>query len=305
MNTLSVGRKSKIEILSASAVWPYLQLARPANLITAMADILAGYAVAGMPSLEVLFWLLISTIGLYGGGVVLNDVFDARLDAVERPERPIPAGRVPSFRAALLGSLLLLIGVAAGFQAGPISGLISLSIAFFALLYDAWGKTEPVVGSIGMGACRGLNLLLGMSAAPPLLSRNWLLASVAFFYITAVTILSKGEVSGGRPGQSRGPLVLLALAMLSLVLLALRPPGGRAAFFPFLFLLALRVVPPFWRAALKPEPGPIRAAVKAGVLSLIILDAAIAAGHAGFFYGLALLSLSLLAGPLARVFAVT
>ncbi len=305
MNTLSVGRKSKIEILSASAAWPYLQLVRPANLITAMADILAGYAIAGMPNLKVLFCLLISTIGLYGGGVVLNDVFDTGLDAVERPERPIPAGRVPSFRAALLGSFLLLIGVAAGFQAGPISGLISLSIAFFALLYDAWGKTEPVVGSIGMGTCRGLNLLLGMSAAPPLLSRNWPLASVAFFYITAVTLLSKGEVSGGRPGQSRGSFVLLALAMLSLVLLAARPPVGRAALFPFLFLLAVRVVPPFWRAALKPEPGPIRAAVKAGVLSLIILDAAIAAGHAGFFYGLVLLSLSLLAGPLARLFAVT
>ena len=65
-----------------------------------MADILCGFLVgaaisgAGEPNWFVLPWLLLSSAGLYLGGMVLNDVFDARLDAVERPERPIPSGRV-------------------------------------------------------------------------------------------------------------------------------------------------------------------------------------------------------------------
>lgn len=87
---------------------------RPANLVTAVADIMAGAAIAGFLSdLDGLVWLVLATLGLYGGGVVLNDVFDAHLDAVERPERPIPSGRVPLRHAALLGAGLLICGVAA------------------------------------------------------------------------------------------------------------------------------------------------------------------------------------------------
>ena len=55
--------------------WAYLTLTRPANVVTALADVLAGAAaagtVAGLPG------LLLSTAALYAGGVVLNDVFDA------------------------------------------------------------------------------------------------------------------------------------------------------------------------------------------------------------------------------------
>lgn len=75
---------------------------RPANIVTSVADILAGIAVSGF-LMEVtlsfdfiypMILLCIATIGLYGGGVVFNDVFDASLDKVERPERPIPKGVV-------------------------------------------------------------------------------------------------------------------------------------------------------------------------------------------------------------------
>jgi len=78
----------------------YLRLARPANLPTAAADIFAGAAIAGIISYSEpismsympLVYLVFSTIFLYAGGVALNDVFDYELDAVERPERPIPSG---------------------------------------------------------------------------------------------------------------------------------------------------------------------------------------------------------------------
>ncbi len=50
---------------------------------------------------------------LIWGGVVFNDVFDAKLDAVERLERPIPSGRASLQRATILGIVLLLIGVIA------------------------------------------------------------------------------------------------------------------------------------------------------------------------------------------------
>lgn len=136
-------------------LWAYLQMMRPANIVTAWADILVGFAASGsaiilnkvlmgeISSLTPLAWLLLATTGLYGGGVVFNDVFDAELDAKERPERPIPSGRSSRQSAIWLGSLLLVVGVAAAAQVSLLSAILSVSVAFAALLYDAFGKHHP------------------------------------------------------------------------------------------------------------------------------------------------------------------
>jgi len=73
----------------------------------------------------------------------------------------------------------------------------------------------------------------------------------------------------------------------------------------FVLLLAWRVLPPFWRAFATGGPAAIRQAIRAGVLSLVVLDAALSAIYAGTAYGLAVLSLALVAYGLARLFAVT
>ena len=99
----------------------YLELLRPATVVTALADVLAGYAVAGRGSPGALPGLLVATACLYAGGIVLNDVFDRRIDAVERPERPIPSGRVSAGGAAGLGGALVVSGVlAASFEHPPL-----------------------------------------------------------------------------------------------------------------------------------------------------------------------------------------
>ena len=72
---------------------------RPANIVTAIADILAGIVITGylkFPEYSLLpvFFLVLASVGLYGGGVVFNDVFDADLDKIERHERPIPSGLI-------------------------------------------------------------------------------------------------------------------------------------------------------------------------------------------------------------------
>ena len=121
----------------------YLELLRPANVATALADVLAGYAVAGLPGPRYLAWLLPATACLYAGGVVLNDVFDRDIDRKERPERPIPSGRVTTKAAATLGAALIGAGVILGSMAGPASGAVAAATAGCILLYDAWATVEP------------------------------------------------------------------------------------------------------------------------------------------------------------------
>ena len=105
---------------------------------------------------------------LYAAGTALNDVFDLEIDRAERPGRPLPSGRV----SAAVGRLARRPGAAgrpgAGLASGSVvSGIVAAILAGCILAYDAGLKHTPL-GPVFMGACRGLNLLLGMSHAPEL-----------------------------------------------------------------------------------------------------------------------------------------
>jgi 4-hydroxybenzoate polyprenyltransferase len=284
----------------------YLELLRPANVVTALADVLAGYAVAGRGNQRALPWLLGATVCLYAGGVVLNDFFDRELDAVERPERPIPSGRVSASSAAILGGALLAGGVATAAKATSSAAMIAAAIAALVVSYDARLKRYTIAGPLNMGLCRGFNLLLGVAAVPAALAGRWPIACIAVVYITAVTVVSRGEVHGGRRAGATFALVSLSAVIVTLALLGRNADGfERLAGFALIALLAYRVLPPFWRARIDPGPATIRRAVKAGVLSLVLVDAAISVAYAGSVYGAVVLATALVAGSLARVFSVT
>jgi 4-hydroxybenzoate polyprenyltransferase len=281
----------------------YLELVRPANVATALADVLAGYAVAGFGNTRALSWLLLSTACLYAGGVVLNDMFDRDIDRLERPERPIPSGRVSVAAAASLGLGLLALGIGTASLATAVSGGLAAATAACILLYDGWGKQQRFVGPVNMGMCRGLNLLLGVSAAPAVLAGAWPLSFLPLVYITAVTAVSRGEVHGGRRGIAALALISLSLVLAALV--ALSWSGGSWAGAALTGVLAWRVLPAFWGAYRTPQPGPIRLAIRTGVLSLVLLDAVIGATYGGAVYSLVILATGLVATSLARLFAVT
>jgi 4-hydroxybenzoate polyprenyltransferase len=82
--------------------------------------------------------------------------------------------------------------------------------------------------------------------------------------------------------------------------------GPRAAWcVPFVAVLLFRVLGPFRRAYRTLAPEAIRTAIKTGVLSLILLNASLAAIFAGPWYAVGVLVLYLPAMLLAKLFAVT
>jgi len=297
----------------------YLRLTRPANVVTAIADILAGIAVSG--AALVLFspetvsdrsvefsswlWLCLSTIGLYGGGVAFNDVFDAELDRVERPERPIPSGIVPLRNAAVMASLLLLMGVVAAWQVSFLSGMIAIVVAFLCVLYDARGKHQLIFGPINMGLCRTGNLLLGISIIPGMVAMNWYLGLIPLVYIAAITMISRGEVHGGNKSALQGGLAMYALIVLVLVALSFTTPVPFWQVLPFLVLLCYMIFPPLLQALKTPKPQLIGKSVKAGVISQIVVNSALSSMFAGWQFGVLVVLLLPLSLWIARKFAVT
>lgn len=304
--------------MAALNVKAYLQLTRPANIITAIADIWAGFAVSGATALLVsqntetentyilpLIWLSLSTIGLYGGGVAFNDVFDAKLDAIERPERPIPSGKVKKSNAALMATILIALGVLAAFQVNLWSGFIALAVGLLAVLYDAWGKHQAIFGPINMGLCRAGNLLLGISVIPELLPDFWALGLIPLAYVSAITMISRGEVHGKNKNALISGLGIYIIIISVLLFIAFLEGNAGWMVIPFVGLFAYMILPPLIKALRLQQPQLIGKSVKAAVISLIILNASLAASFSGWWIGLCILILLPISLRLAKIFAVT
>jgi 4-hydroxybenzoate polyprenyltransferase len=284
-----------------------LELIRPANVATSLADVLAGFAVGGLSAWSALPWLLLATACLYGGGITLNDVCDRATDARERPERPLPSGRVSLQTATLLATGLLVAGLGAAAMAGSRAALVATAIVVLVVLYDTWAKHHAVLGPITMGLCRGLNLLLGATVAPAFFTQAWVPALIVTAYIAAVTVVSRGEVTGGQKSAAALAFGLVSGVVAALGVLSLGAGDTISTVGAMVLTLfcGWRVVRAFSAAWRTPAAATIRNAVKTGVLSLALVDAVIAASYAGMIYCLALLATAFLAGRLARAFAVT
>ncbi|MCH2082039.1 MAG: UbiA-like protein EboC [Saprospiraceae bacterium] len=287
---------------------PFLILMRPANIVTAIADILAGVSVTGLiigDQLIDIIALVIGTIGLYGGGVVFNDIFDRTLDGVERPERPLPSGKVELWQAQILGIALYMLGSFAALMVSKISAIIALLIVVFSLLYNKYAKHHILFGPLNMGLCRGFNLLLGISLSVVVLKAYWFLAIIPIIFIAGITLTSQGENSGENASS-----IILALVVDSIIV---------ALFFIFHrfndynFFTALPFIC-FWfilnfqakiRAIRTNEAEKVKIAVKVGVLSLIPLNAGIASGFGGGYFGLLILALLPFSIFLSKYFSVT
>jgi 4-hydroxybenzoate polyprenyltransferase len=300
----------------------YAQLVRLPNVFTAPADVLMAALVSGaLPAAwGAVLLVAAASVFLYSGGMVWNDYFDLEQDRRERPFRPIPSGRVSRRGAGGLGALLLACGLFAAALAtrllasraedepgawpgGPV--LIASLLLGAVLLYDAWLK-RTWAGPVGMGACRFLNVLLGLAPAPqPEWGRGLYLALVVGVYIAGVTWFARTEARASRPTVLTGAAVLmlagLALALPLPVLLADSAwPHATFLLFPVLLVaFGFAVGVPVYRAIAAPTPPRVQAAVKVAVLGLVALDAILATAAVGAI-GLVLLLLLLPAVYLGR-----
>lgn len=269
---------------SAQKLRAVLQLMRLPTVFTALSNIFCGYfitqplTVSEVPGRTELWLLLMSTFGLYLGGMVLNDVFDVALDARERPERPIPSGRISRAAAAWLGVTLMLFGVAAAAGVGMPSLLVACGIVPAVLGYNAWIKSTKAA-PLGMAACRFLNLMLGASAVTGLdeLATARVLGTAAGLglYVLGVTQFAKNEAGQStQRGLLTGVCVLLCGIGLDAWIISRHGAssgsvsGGRMA----LLLLGLNLTMRSALAVSRPQPRLIQKTVGLMLLCIIFLD---------------------------------
>ncbi|WP_235964594.1 UbiA-like protein EboC [Pedobacter gandavensis] len=277
----------------------YITIMRPANLVASVADVLAGIAISGyflttafdFEHLLPILLLCISTLGLYSGGVIFNDVFDAEKDKKERPGRPIPSGAIAQKDAAVFGGICFTVGVVAAAAVNLTSLVLALMILIAALTYDKWSKHFTIIGPINMGLCRGLNLLLGVSIFSRTPEIWWLvIAIIPIAYIASLTIINR------RKGNDKSKTSLyLAAFLYAFVIACILFIANSKGFFlmTILFIIPfyLMIFTPLFKALDNPIGENINKSVKAGIIALILLNAAWASAFGIWYIALIILLL--------------
>jgi len=181
-----------------------LSLGRVSNLPTVWSNTLAGVVLAGASPVN---WnmlpLLLAMSMAYVGGMFLNDAFDRKIDAKERPERPIPSGQIKAAEVFSAGFTLLAGAIIFSFitalsWSGAYGKTVVAALALTAaiVLYDCWHK-ENKFSPVIMGACRMLVYLVAAYAASA--HPNTLVfwgALVILAYLIGLTFVAKQENTG-------------------------------------------------------------------------------------------------------------
>ena len=153
----------------------WLELTRISNLPTVLSSAVVSIVFLGGN----LMWgfqfahLFVPTVAIclfYVAGFIFNDLFDRRIDAVERPDRPIPSGRVDPRAAMQVGAFFMIAGVlmifmierhgvAEMYRGIPAGTIAAALLVLLILAYDRF-HARSSWWVFGMGGCRAMVYLV-------------------------------------------------------------------------------------------------------------------------------------------------
>jgi 4-hydroxybenzoate polyprenyltransferase len=215
--------------------------------------------------------LPLASVALYWSGMALNDWADRAVDAVERPERPIPSGRISPANALTAAGLLSVTGLGIAAAAGGRDTLrVAVPLAAAIWAYDTKLK-NTAAGPAAMALCRGLDVLLGAGGA------RWRSAlapaAVLAAHTYGVTTVSRGEVHGGSTAAAVVAIAATAASASVPIVASTAPLASAACALGYAGSVGSAQV-----AALRdPSAATVRKATIAGIHGMIPLQAGLAA----------------------------
>jgi len=149
----------------------YLSIIRPVNCIFAgIAGVLAYFIVTGsLHWIALLTWCMIFLITAAGN--VINDYYDVDIDAVNRPDRPIPSGALSTHAALRYAVSLFVLGNLIGLISLIYGMILPLVIALWNSVLLWWYakhlKTTPGLGNAAVAYLSASIFLFGAAFTDP------------------------------------------------------------------------------------------------------------------------------------------
>ncbi|WP_411107562.1 SCO3242 family prenyltransferase [Streptomyces sp. cmx-4-9] len=289
-----------------AALRAWAELLRVPAVFTVPGDALAGAAAAGVRPGRRSALAAASSLCLYEAGMALNDWADREEDAVARPHRPLPSGRIRPGAALAAAGALTAAGLALAARAGRPALAVAVPLAATVWGYDVKLKHTPA-GPAAMACARSLDLLLGAAAAAGTVRAALAPAAVLGGHTYAVTLVSRREAEGG---STAAPLAALAATGLLAGAVARpagadRRPAGAAVRVALAATYAATFARPLVHAALHPSPPLTQRAVGGGIRAMIALQGGLMARSGAPAAAVLTAALAPVAARLARKVSTT
>jgi 4-hydroxybenzoate polyprenyltransferase len=165
----------------------------------------------------------LSTITIAGAGYLINDYFDLKIDAVNKPGEIIIEKFISRRWALFLQSALNIIGILAGLLLSAGFGLVNLLITVLLWLYSAHFKKTFLSGNILVAFLMALSLPVVVFTGAPL-KESWLLFYAFFAFLTGFIreiIKDVEDIEGDAQYNSQTVPIKLGFVKAKKIILAL------------------------------------------------------------------------------------
>ena len=195
---------------------PYLEILRPGNALMGAISIILIAIIDKTISIPIVLAMLAVFFETAAGNVI-NDYFDYNIDLINKPERPIPSGRISLENGKRYAYLLFAAGTVCGFlisylTANWIPFIIVLIADVVLYLYAYKLKATPLIGNLAVGFMTGFGFVFGGFTInnPSIVMTSIFLGFFAFVMTTAREIIKDIEdVEGDRKDGARTLPILI------------------------------------------------------------------------------------------------
>ena len=178
-------------------------ITRPVNAAVSGVTAIIAYLIATGTVIPIAVLLLVIVTLITAAGNVINDYFDADIDRINCPSRPIPSGMVSHMAARGFAVMLFLAGIAVALFTPPLCLAIAVANSVILVLYAARLKSLPVVGNAAVAYLAASIFLFGGAFAGPDALMLMIPLAVITFLATMVREILKdaedveGDAAGG------------------------------------------------------------------------------------------------------------
>ena len=143
----------------------YITITRPVNSLAAGIAAIVAYLIATGTVIPETLLLFAVVAFVTAAGNVINDYFDVEIDRINRPDRPIPAGRVTLPGARAYAVTLFLAGILVCLRTNALCIAIAVFNAVLLVVYAARLKRTPLLVNIAVSYLAASMFLFGGALA--------------------------------------------------------------------------------------------------------------------------------------------
>jgi geranylgeranylglycerol-phosphate geranylgeranyltransferase len=232
---MPVVSRTSPSVTISQKLFAHIESMRPYTLLWCGLVSLAGASltVRDLPPARTTLLVFIIPILGWIAGLYLADYYDRTLDTIQKPQRPLPSGRIRPTEALVVGAVFAFAGLFLTILLPWVTIPLIITVGILVVCYAKFTKTRGLLGNFNRGALTVVTYLFGVFAVGIPLSSIpwyiWALSLVFFLHDTNSNIIGairdvQGDQTGGYQttpvlyGITKALVISVSLSILYLLL---------------------------------------------------------------------------------------